>query len=123
MIHFFQTDDSLASQYIYSFYWSTLTLTTIGETPPPCVDAEYLFVRFSNFATNFGMDFCATCCIIFCTNFACLGGRRPPFFQSAGVSGRLQPLPVRRPKLCQISIRISPKLNSEISTVHKYFHQ
>ena len=44
MIHFFQTDDSLASQYIYSFYWSTLTLTTIGETPPPCVDAEYLFV-------------------------------------------------------------------------------
>jgi len=39
-----RTDDSLASQYIYSFYWSTLTLTTIGETPPPCVDAEYLFV-------------------------------------------------------------------------------
>lgn len=31
-------------QYIYSFYWSTLTLTTIGETPTPENDAEYLFV-------------------------------------------------------------------------------
>ena len=28
----------------YSFYWSTLTLTTIGETPQPERDAEYLFV-------------------------------------------------------------------------------
>jgi cyclic nucleotide gated channel alpha 3 len=27
-----------------SFYWSTLTLTTIGETPQPETDAEYLFV-------------------------------------------------------------------------------
>ncbi|XP_046410370.1 cyclic nucleotide-gated cation channel subunit A isoform X1 [Neodiprion pinetum] len=35
---------SLARQYIYSFYWSTLTLTTIGETPQPENDAEYLFV-------------------------------------------------------------------------------
>lgn len=35
---------TLARQYIYSFYWSTLTLTTIGETPVPENDAEYLFV-------------------------------------------------------------------------------
>ncbi|XP_024946160.1 cyclic nucleotide-gated cation channel subunit A isoform X2 [Cephus cinctus] len=35
---------SLTRQYIYSFYWSTLTLTTIGETPQPENDAEYLFV-------------------------------------------------------------------------------
>ena len=34
----------LARQYVYSFYWSTLTLTTIGETPPPVRDAEYFFV-------------------------------------------------------------------------------
>ena len=27
-----------------SFYWSTLTLTTIGETPQPVRDSEYLFV-------------------------------------------------------------------------------
>ncbi|KOB70171.1 Cyclic-nucleotide-gated cation channel [Operophtera brumata] len=37
-------NNSLAHQYIYSFYWSTLTLTTIGETPQPEIDAEYLFV-------------------------------------------------------------------------------
>ncbi|CAG9857625.1 unnamed protein product [Phyllotreta striolata] len=37
-------NSSLARQYIYSFYWSTLTLTTIGETPVPENDAEYLFV-------------------------------------------------------------------------------
>lgn len=35
---------TLSRQYIYSFYWSTLTLTTIGETPTPESDAEYLFV-------------------------------------------------------------------------------
>jgi len=34
----------LARQYIYCFYWSTLTLTTIGETPPPVRDVEYFFV-------------------------------------------------------------------------------
>uniref|UniRef100_A0A3B4Y2L0 Cyclic nucleotide gated channel subunit alpha 3 n=1 Tax=Seriola lalandi dorsalis TaxID=1841481 RepID=A0A3B4Y2L0_SERLL len=34
----------LARKYIYSLYWSTLTLTTIGETPPPVKDIEYLFV-------------------------------------------------------------------------------
>ncbi|RVE75009.1 hypothetical protein OJAV_G00012600 [Oryzias javanicus] len=34
----------LAIQYIYCFYWSTLTLTTIGETPPPVRDIEYFFV-------------------------------------------------------------------------------
>ncbi len=35
---------SLTRQYIYSFYWSTLTLTTIGEVPRPEKDIEYLFV-------------------------------------------------------------------------------
>jgi cyclic nucleotide gated channel len=37
---------SLSYQYIYSFYWSTLTLTTIGETPPPEIEAEFIFVIF-----------------------------------------------------------------------------
>lgn len=37
-------NSTLARQYIYSFYWSTLTLTTIGETPVPENDTEYLFV-------------------------------------------------------------------------------
>ncbi|KAG8452169.1 hypothetical protein GDO86_004096 [Hymenochirus boettgeri] len=36
----------LARKYIYSLYWSTLTLTTIGETPPPVKDVEFLFVVF-----------------------------------------------------------------------------
>ena len=35
---------SLSRMYIYSFYWSTLTLTTIGETPRPEQDIEYVFV-------------------------------------------------------------------------------
>ncbi|XP_018584749.1 cyclic nucleotide-gated channel cone photoreceptor subunit alpha-like [Scleropages formosus] len=34
----------LSRKYIYCLYWSTLTLTTIGETPPPVQDVEYLFV-------------------------------------------------------------------------------
>nr|CFW94214.1 Eka-cGMP gated channel alpha 2 protein [Euperipatoides kanangrensis] len=38
-----KTNDSLIRKYIYSFYWSTLTLTTIGETPAPVHDFEYLF--------------------------------------------------------------------------------
>ena len=37
---------SLSRMYIYSFYWSTLTLTTIGETPRPEQDIEYVFVVF-----------------------------------------------------------------------------
>jgi len=36
--------DNLLHQYIYCFYWSTLTLTTIGEVPMPERDEEYLFV-------------------------------------------------------------------------------
>uniref|UniRef100_A0A4W4FJ96 Cyclic nucleotide-binding domain-containing protein n=1 Tax=Electrophorus electricus TaxID=8005 RepID=A0A4W4FJ96_ELEEL len=34
----------LTRKYIYCLYWSTLTLTTIGETPPPVRDIEYFFV-------------------------------------------------------------------------------
>uniref|UniRef100_H3DJU5 Cyclic nucleotide gated channel subunit alpha 3 n=1 Tax=Tetraodon nigroviridis TaxID=99883 RepID=H3DJU5_TETNG len=41
----------LARKYIYSLYWSTLTLTTIGETPAPVKDIEYLFV-ISDFLTG-----------------------------------------------------------------------
>uniref|UniRef100_A0A8C9RIS1 Cyclic nucleotide gated channel subunit alpha 2a n=1 Tax=Scleropages formosus TaxID=113540 RepID=A0A8C9RIS1_SCLFO len=37
---------SLTRGYIYSLYWSTLTLTTIGEMPAPVKDEEYLFVVF-----------------------------------------------------------------------------
>ncbi|KAJ0002615.1 hypothetical protein NQD34_007764 [Periophthalmus magnuspinnatus] len=37
---------SLTRKYIYCLYWSTLTLTTIGETPPPVRDEEYLFLIF-----------------------------------------------------------------------------
>ncbi|XP_078068155.1 cyclic nucleotide-gated channel alpha-2-like [Mustelus asterias] len=36
----------LSKEYIYSLYWSTLTLTTIGETPAPVLDVEFLFVVF-----------------------------------------------------------------------------
>ncbi|XP_074963101.1 cyclic nucleotide-gated channel alpha-2 isoform X1 [Phalacrocorax aristotelis] len=36
----------LIREYVYCLYWSTLTLTTIGETPPPVRDEEYLFVIF-----------------------------------------------------------------------------
>ncbi|XP_066519175.1 cyclic nucleotide-gated channel cone photoreceptor subunit alpha isoform X4 [Hoplias malabaricus] len=34
----------LSRKYIYSLYWSTLTLTTIGETPAPVKDIEFVFV-------------------------------------------------------------------------------
>ncbi|XP_056145863.1 cyclic nucleotide-gated cation channel-like [Lampris incognitus] len=37
---------SLTRSYIYCLYWSTLTLTTIGETPPPVRDEEFLFLVF-----------------------------------------------------------------------------
>ncbi|KAM8879765.1 cyclic nucleotide gated channel subunit alpha 1a isoform 2-T4 [Spinachia spinachia] len=30
-------------KYSFSLYWSTLTLTTIGETPPPALDSEFIF--------------------------------------------------------------------------------
>ncbi len=33
-------------QYIYSFYWSTLTLTTIGELPEPHTNLEYIYMIF-----------------------------------------------------------------------------
>lgn len=35
---------TLTRQYLFSFYWSTLTLTTIGELPGPRTDWEYAFV-------------------------------------------------------------------------------
>ena len=35
---------NLSRQYIYSFYWSIMTLTTIGEVPPPETTLEYSFV-------------------------------------------------------------------------------
>ena len=53
--------DSLSRQYLVSFYWSTLTLTTIGEVPGPVTDAEHIFVIFDFlvgvliFATIVGM--------------------------------------------------------------------
>lgn len=34
----------VSRQYIYSLYWSTLTLTTIGELPQPQTNTEYIFV-------------------------------------------------------------------------------
>ena len=34
----------LSRQYIYSLWWSTLTLTTIGEVPAPVQDVEYVVV-------------------------------------------------------------------------------
>uniref|UniRef100_A0A6Q2ZIX8 Cyclic nucleotide-binding domain-containing protein n=1 Tax=Esox lucius TaxID=8010 RepID=A0A6Q2ZIX8_ESOLU len=37
---------SLTRGYVYCLYWSTLTLTTIGEMPQPVRDEEYLFVVF-----------------------------------------------------------------------------
>ena len=37
---------NLTRKYVYSLYWSTQTLTTIGETPEPATDAEYAFVIF-----------------------------------------------------------------------------
>nr|WDE20387.1 TAX4 [Meloidogyne graminicola] len=37
-------NDTLTRRYIYSFYWSTLILTTIGEVPGPQQNVEYAFV-------------------------------------------------------------------------------
>ncbi|KAK0420851.1 hypothetical protein QR680_014924 [Steinernema hermaphroditum] len=37
-------EDTLTRRYIYSFYWSTLILTTIGEVPGPVHNMEFLFV-------------------------------------------------------------------------------
>ncbi|XP_018432468.1 PREDICTED: cyclic nucleotide-gated olfactory channel-like [Nanorana parkeri] len=40
------TYGNLHRKYVYCLYWSTLTLTTIGDTPMPITDIEYLFVIF-----------------------------------------------------------------------------
>ena len=37
-------EDTLVRRYIYSFYWSTLILTTIGEVPGPRENVEFAFV-------------------------------------------------------------------------------
>ncbi|KAI1724650.1 cyclic nucleotide-binding domain-containing protein [Ditylenchus destructor] len=37
-------NDTLTRRYIYSFYWSTLILTTIGEVPGPQKNIEFAFV-------------------------------------------------------------------------------
>jgi len=37
---------TFSRQYIYSFYWSTLMLTTIGDLPQPSINIEYLFMIF-----------------------------------------------------------------------------
>ncbi|XP_048087573.1 cyclic nucleotide gated channel subunit alpha 2b [Alosa alosa] len=37
---------SLTRSYVFCLYWSTLTLTTIGEMPAPVRDEEYVFVVF-----------------------------------------------------------------------------
>ena len=36
----------------FSFYWSMLTLTTLGETPQPVQNSEYLFVTFDFLVGN-----------------------------------------------------------------------
>nr|XP_039268986.1 cyclic nucleotide-gated olfactory channel-like isoform X1 [Styela clava] len=38
--------NTLSRKYIYSVYWSTITMTTIGETPTPEQDIEYVFQIF-----------------------------------------------------------------------------
>ncbi|KAI1713338.1 protein kinase domain-containing protein [Ditylenchus destructor] len=38
-------EDSLTRRYVYSFYWSTLQLTTIGEVPGPVNNIECIFVN------------------------------------------------------------------------------
>lgn len=39
----------LSRQYVYSFYWSTITLTTIGELAQPHTILEYLFMTLEYF--------------------------------------------------------------------------
>ncbi|XP_036369310.1 serine-rich adhesin for platelets-like isoform X1 [Octopus sinensis] len=38
---------SVTRKYLYSLFWSTLTLTTIGDLPPPTTNWEYVFVIVS----------------------------------------------------------------------------
>lgn len=40
---------TLSKQYIYSFYWSTITLTTIGELSQPHTILEYVFMTLEYF--------------------------------------------------------------------------
>ncbi|XP_048840675.1 cyclic nucleotide-gated cation channel-like isoform X1 [Brienomyrus brachyistius] len=40
------SEESLSLSYVFCLYWSTVTLTTIGDMPPPARDEEYLFVVF-----------------------------------------------------------------------------
>lgn len=41
------TYSTLARKYVYSFYWSTQTLTTIGEIPSPYTNLEYIIVTIN----------------------------------------------------------------------------
>lgn len=50
-----QLHESLTRKYIYSFYWSTLTLTTIGEVPPPDTNLEFIIVTLDYLIGEFEM--------------------------------------------------------------------
>eukprot|EP00057_Strongylocentrotus_purpuratus_P007176 XP_011661650.1 PREDICTED: cyclic nucleotide-gated channel rod photoreceptor subunit alpha-like [Strongylocentrotus purpuratus] len=58
----FGRNATLAHKYLASFYWSTLTLTTIGDLPPPKNEIEYFvqivgyLVGIFIFATVVGQD-------------------------------------------------------------------
>ena len=41
--------NGLSRKYVYCFYWSTMTLTTIGEVPSPETTLEYMFVTIDYF--------------------------------------------------------------------------
>lgn len=40
---------TLTRKYLGSLYWSTLTLTTIGDLPTPETNAEYVDILLMNF--------------------------------------------------------------------------
>ena len=42
--NFSGVEDTIYRRYVYSFYWSTLILTTIGEVPGPVHNTEFAFV-------------------------------------------------------------------------------
>ncbi|CAL1534599.1 unnamed protein product, partial [Lymnaea stagnalis] len=38
---------TFSRKYIFCLFWSTMTLTTIGERPPPTTELEYVFTGFT----------------------------------------------------------------------------